>query len=234
MPIVQPTSGSIILPADIEAMHEAVRDVANAQGPTTVSRGTFGPQHMPSLLLASDVAHITAPVTVTTVPNPWDETIHGIKNHWQDLTAAGYHLHNGGAGYDIDADCILVMYATFNISKTDDVQVPLHWHYVLAVNLWYQVNAIDVISEDNTRIFRAQLDPHENGYFGATGDAEQLQNQHDDISIWHAYEIDNVPITGLTFDSFTVHAACADLAAEGTAVHFIIDHGSMGFFVLAR
>ncbi len=135
MPVNPPDSGSPITKASILDMYDAVRGVVNAQSPATVTRGTFGDQHAPSIVQAAQFLDVNTPVTVNTgftnTPPPVFDELTTYAS-WQTL--APYTLDNGGAGYTVGAGIVL-MYASIRWSE--------HVRAIVGYNeqeLWFNFN----------------------------------------------------------------------------------------------
>lgn len=138
MGVPTPKSGDLITKTSITDMYDAVRTIVNAQNEETFSRGTFGPQHVPSLVLGADFRDVTTSVAVAgspfgagTPPPVFDEAT--TYAAWQTLTP--YTMDNGGAGYTLYKGIVL-MFASIRWQDTEISGVA----GINAQELWFNFN----------------------------------------------------------------------------------------------
>lgn len=159
MPVNIPKSGDPITKASITGMFDTVRGIVNAQGPSTIQRGTFSDVHLPSLVLQADFREVTVredvlpgPYGNGTPPPTFDETSSAT---WQELT--NYTMLDGGTDYMLDRGIIL-MFASIrwqrqNIDLTASPQNQELW-----MNFHYTVNGVAYRLTRNNRMLRAGED----------------------------------------------------------------------------
>jgi hypothetical protein len=104
MPVNQPESGDLITKASVLDMYDAVRALTNAQSPSTVTRGTFREEHLPSIVRQAQFLNVITNFVVPPVI-PFAE----LPTLWTTLTP--YTLDNAGAGFTVGAGYLL-MYAS--------------------------------------------------------------------------------------------------------------------------
>lgn len=110
MPIVRPTSGSVITKASIQDMHVAVAALANAvpaEGPTPFG---LGPQHLPGIVLSSGSLPNPNPEFIGTTPAPNIENAASIDAGWVEM--ANWQV----TGASLPGGSRLLMYATLQQS----------------------------------------------------------------------------------------------------------------------
>jgi|GEM_PF-6177464 len=175
MPVNPPDSGSPITKSSILDMYDAVRGVVNAQSPDTVTRGTFGEHHMPSIVRAAEFLNVNTPVTVNTgfpavAPPIFDELT--TYASWQTL--APYTLDNAGAGYTVSAGIVLA-YASIRWSEHLFALVGRN-EQELWFNFNYTVNGTLTQLGINNRMLR--------GTFNNSGTTELYTNIKEETVTW--------------------------------------------------
>jgi len=163
MPVTVPESGDPITKASVTGMYDDVRAVVNAQDESTVSRATFGIQHVPSIVQQAEFLEVTTPVTVTgspygfgTPPPTFDEIT--TIGTWQVL--APYTFDNGGAGFTLNGGIVL-MYCSIRWSE-QAVKYGSGAAPGCAQELWfnfnYTVNGVLYQLPQNSRMLRNTID----------------------------------------------------------------------------
>ena len=157
MPVISPKSGALITKASITDMYQAVRAVVNDQSEDTIRRGTFGEQHLPSLVQQADYRDVTTGVVVNgaggpfgagTPPPTFDEQNYAL---WQTL--APYSLNNGGPGYTLNAGIVLVFaHVRWRLSGRAPATGPIEQE--LWMNFNYTINNVLYELPVNNRMLR--------------------------------------------------------------------------------
>jgi hypothetical protein len=161
MPVNPPDSGTPITKASITSMYDTVRDVANEQTAETISRGTFGDQHLPSIVRQADFLDVTTPVTIpgggtygTGTPLPtFDEAT--TYATWQVLTP--YTMDNGGAGYTLSPGLVLA-FASVRWSTAASALATGPVRQELWLNFNYRINGTLFEVPINNRMLRNMTD----------------------------------------------------------------------------
>jgi len=157
MPVTPPKSGALITKASITDMYDVVRAVVNDQSEDTIRRGTFGEQHLPSLVQQADYFDVTTGVTVVgnggpfgagTPPSTFDEQNYAL---WQTLTP--YTMANGGAGYTLNAGIVL-MFAHIRWSTAGRAPATGPVMQELWMNFNYTINGVLNQLPINNRMLR--------------------------------------------------------------------------------
>lgn len=159
MPVTPPQSGSVITKASITSMYDSVRAVVNDQSVDTITRGTFGEQHLPSIVQQADFKDVTTLVTVAgglygngTPPPTFDEQTY---TSWQVLTP--YTMDNGGLGYTLDAGIVL-MFASIRWSYQAPSLAFSPVNQELWMNFNYTINGVLTELPINNRMLRTLSD----------------------------------------------------------------------------
>lgn len=161
MGVPSPKSGDPITKTSVTDMYDAVAAVINAQGEDTFARGTFGQQHVPSIVLEADFKDVTNAEVVTASPfgagTPLPNFDENDFSLWQVLNE--YTMDNGGASYTLTPG-ILVMFCSIRWSEAADATTATHFS---AQELWfnfnYTINGIDYEQGLNSRMLRNQIEP---------------------------------------------------------------------------
>jgi hypothetical protein len=157
MPVNPPDSSTPITKASVTAMYDVVRAVVNDQTAETISRGTFGEQHLPSLVQQADFLDVTTPVTIpggppfgTGAPTPVfdEETTYAS---WQVLTP--YTMDNGGFGYTLNAGLVLA-FASVRWSTAESTTSSGDLHQEMWLNFNYRINGTLYEVPINNRMLR--------------------------------------------------------------------------------
>jgi len=159
MPVTPPKSGALITKASITSMYDSVRAVVNDQSVDTITRGTFGEQHLPSIVQQADFKDVTTLVTVAgglygngTPPPTFDEQTY---TSWQVLTP--YTMDNGGLGYTLNAGIVL-MFASIRWSYQAPSLAFSPVNQELWMNFNYTINGVLTQLPINNRMLRTLSD----------------------------------------------------------------------------
>jgi hypothetical protein len=161
MPVTPPKSATTITKASITGMYDVVRAVVNDQSEDTITRGTFGEQHLPSLVQQADYFDVTTPFTVSgyagpygagTPPPTFDEQTYGT---WPFVTP--YTMDNGGPGYTLNAGIVL-MFAHIRWSTAGSSPSLGPIYQELWMNFNYTVNGVLTQLPINNRMLRNMKD----------------------------------------------------------------------------
>ena len=185
MSVSPPKSGDTVTPASITSMYESVRALVNAQTEDTVTRGTFGPQHSPSLLLQAEFLESTTLETISgpfgwAFPGPGLPFDEADYTYWQDL--ASYKLDNAGAGYTLTPGYVL-MFASIRWSAHSVIATshpPVEQE--LWFNFYYVLNGTTHKLPINNRMLRNFQD--RNDAVGPTPDMDWPQEAEETVTWW--------------------------------------------------
>jgi len=136
MSVSGPKSGDRITKTSITSMFNEVRDTINDVQVTDLSRGTFGPGHLPSLILDSELKEHTTPGKNLLGPSSANFGEYGwdAPTGWYDLYDGAsasatyfpyYRLHNGGSGWTISQDTYLYAFCSVRISTATSDGIPI-------------------------------------------------------------------------------------------------------------
>lgn len=225
MSVNPPDSGSVITKASITDMYDAVRAITNAQTAETISRGTFGEQHLPSLVQQAEFLDVTTPVTIAgggtfgvgSPPPTFDEQT--TYASWQVL--APYTMDNGGLGYTLNAGLVLA-FASIRWSTMGRALATGPVRQELWLNFNYTVNGNLFQSPINNRMLRNMTD----GSTMASDDAAWPGRVEETFTWWRVLDLRALTPT---FNFKLGVKGVNQRATGGNTTDCVLPNGHIGF-----
>jgi hypothetical protein len=237
MPVTPVQDGDTITKAEIQAMHQSVRDLINTVPEANLGRFTFGPQHigtataLVTLAEAADFAQTQTNVEVTsTTANP--ETVSGVRTEFEYLstTEPTYRLDNGGAGYNIRPGKVLV-YCTLNLGHFANNQSEFEEHTAWFALVYRTDGAVsdEVDLADTGCVFVDEV-----GHISMASDGDSSPPYNEEvgyqIAIWTIID-KSAAVSSWSLDFVDIKAArCA--GGNVPATKFTVINGTIGFLSL--
>lgn len=216
MPVTPLGNTASITAASVQNLYEDVRGVVNAITKSRMARGSLGPQHLPSLVVASGYREVTANSTIATAPAGFvDNSAAEIAADWKDLDGTGgvanWQVDNGGAGWSLPI-CTLVSFFSGYISNY--ATVPDLDHQVW-FNLYHRkAGANDIKVRYSRGVWAQTIGP-------TVGET---------CTIWRAETL----ASAQTLNRIGVFAALNRGGSAGAVPNLILHSGYIGFFALYR